>query len=72
MMMMMMKTEFRTYCGLAGDLQEMLVAKSELGIEESKLIKRVGLFRHYRMKRAKRKLLKRLELQSGKLHVEGY
>ena len=30
-----MKVTFRTYCGLAGDLQELLIAKSEIGIEES-------------------------------------
>lgn len=65
-----MKVEFRTYCGLAGDLQELLIAKSESGYEESMLISRVGWFRHYRMKRAKKRLLKELELVTGKKHVE--
>lgn len=57
-----MKVTFRTYCGLAGDLQELLIAKSETGIEESELIYRVGWFRHYRMKRAKKRLVKMLTL----------
>jgi len=65
-----MKVTFRTYCGLAGDLQELLIAKSYTGIEESKLIYRVGWFRYYRMKRAKNRLIKRLELITGQKHVE--
>ena len=67
-----MKVDFRTYCGLAGDLQELLTARSESGIEESKLIPRTGWFRHYHMKRAKKILLKRLELRTGKKHFESY
>lgn len=65
-----MKVTFRTYCGLAGDLQELIIARSDTGIEESELIYRVGWFRHYRMKRAKKRLMKRLELLTGKKHVE--
>jgi len=65
-----MKVTFRTYCGLAGDLQELLIAKSETGIEESELIYRVGWFRYYQMKKAKNRLIKRLELLTGKKHVE--
>ena len=65
-----MKVTFRTYCGLAGDLQELLIAKSKTGIEESELIYRVGWFRHYRMKRAKKQLVKKLELLTGSKHVE--
>lgn len=65
-----MKATFRTYCGLAGDLQELLVAESEQGIEVSRLIPRTGMFRYYRMKRAKKKLLKELELETGKKHTE--
>jgi hypothetical protein len=65
-----MKVTFRTYCGLAGDFQELLIAKSEIGIEESELIYRVGWFRHYRMKRAKKRLVKILELLTGSKHVE--
>lgn len=51
-----MKVEFRTYCGLAGDLQELLIAKSDTGIEESELIPRVGMFRYLHMKWAKKKI----------------
>ena len=65
-----MKVTFRTYCGLAGDLQELLIARSDIGIEESELIYRVGWFRHYRMKRAKKRLMERLELLTGKKHIE--
>jgi hypothetical protein len=65
-----MKVTFRKYCGLAGDLQELLIAKSDTGIEESELIYRVGCFRYYRMKRAKKRLIKTLELLTGQKHVE--
>ena len=65
-----MKVIFRTYCGLAGDLQELLIARSGIGREESELIRRVGWFRHYRMRKAKKRLLKKLELLTGKKHVE--
>ncbi len=65
-----MKVTFRTYCGLAGDLQELLIARSDTGIEESELIYRVGWFRHYRMRIAKKRLIKRLELLTGKKHTE--
>ena len=65
-----MKVIFRTYCGLAGDLQELLIAKSDIGIEESELISRVGWFRNYLMKRMKKRLIKRLELLTGKKHTE--
>jgi len=65
-----MKVTFRTYCGLAGDLQELLIARSDDGIEESELIYRVGWFRYYRMRRAKKRLLKKLELRTGKKHQE--
>lgn len=65
-----MKVTFRTYCGLAGDLQELLIARSDTGAEESELIYRVGWFRHYRMRIAKKRLMKRLELLTGKKHVE--
>ena len=66
----MEKVIYHTYCGLAGDLQEMLVATSSTGIQESTLITRVGLFRYYRMVKAKKKLAKLLELRTGKKHIE--
>ena len=65
-----MKVNFRIYCGLAGDLQELLIAESETGISESELITRVGWFRHHRMRRAKKRLIKKLELRTGKKHQE--
>jgi len=65
-----MKVVFRTYCGLAGDLQELLTGKSESGIEEYKLIPVIGWFRYYWMRRAKRIIIKRLELRTGSVHVE--
>ena len=64
-----MKVTFRTYCGLAGDLQELLIARSDTGIEVSQFIHRVGWFRHYRMRIAKKRLIKRLELLTGKKHT---
>ena len=65
-----MVVTFRTYCGLAGDLQELLIARNESGLEESELIYRVGWFRYYKMKRAKKRLIKKLELRTGKKHTE--
>lgn len=65
-----MKATFRTYHGLAGDLQELLIAKSDSGHEVSKLIPLISLFKYKRMKKAKRKLLKELELLTGKKHTE--
>jgi hypothetical protein len=66
----MIKTTFRTYSGLAGDLHELLIAKSETGVQESKLIDCTGWFRYYKIKRAKKRLLKLLELRTGKTHIE--
>lgn len=65
-----MKVTFRTYCGLAGDSQELLIATSENDIQESALIYRCGFLRYYRMKRAKKKLIKILELLTGQKHAE--
>lgn len=65
-----MRTEFRIYCGLAGDLQELLIARSDSGLESMVLINRTGPFRHIRMRRAKKSLLRKLELQTGKKHFE--
>jgi hypothetical protein len=65
-----MKAKFRTYCGLAGDLQELLIVESQTGIQEMELISRVGFFRHYRMRRAKKRLLKKLEILTGQKHEE--
>lgn len=64
-----MKTEFRTYCGLAGDLQELLLATSEMNVTVSKLIPRIGWFKNYLKRKATRTLLKELELLTGQKHV---
>lgn len=65
-----MIAEFRTHCGLSGDLQELLIAKSESGLQESVLIPRTGWFRHFWMRRAKKKLLNKLEVLTGSKHIE--
>lgn len=65
-----MKTTFRTYCGLAGDLQELLTARSAISLEVSELIPRTGILRYYRMRRAKKRLLRKLELLTGVVHYE--
>ena len=56
----MNKLNFRLYCGEAGDLQELLIAETNDGNKESWLICRVGIFRHFFLRRAKEKLIKRL------------
>lgn len=65
-----MKVNFRLYCGEAGNLQQLLMAKAEDGNEEAILISRVGLFRNCFLNRAKRKLIKKLELETGKKYTE--
>ena len=65
-----MKTTFRLYCGTVGDLQTLLIAESEYGIQESILISRGGCFQYWKMQNAKRKLLRRLEVKTGKKHYE--
>lgn len=65
-----MKVNFRLYCGLAGDLQQLLIAETEDDNQEHMLISRVGLFRKLFLNRAKRKLIKRLELKTGKKYTE--
>lgn len=52
--------EFRTYCGLAGDLQELLIARDSFGKEQHMLIPRTGLFKEYIIRRAKQKLINKL------------
>jgi hypothetical protein len=68
--MIMDKVNFRLYCGEAGDLQELLIAETDDGNKDSCLIYRVGIFRHFFLRRAKDKLIKRLELETGKKYTE--
>ncbi len=66
-----MKVNFRTYCGEPGDLQELLIAETDTsGAFATELIPRTGWFRYYRMKRAKKRLLRKLELLTGQKHIE--
>lgn len=67
-----MKVYFHTYKGLAGDLQEMLVGRSECGQEKSRLIPATGSLRRRQrvMRRAKRKICRSLELLTGAKHEE--
>lgn len=65
-----MKAKFKTTVGLAGDSQTLLTATSEMGCSESTLVSRTGCFQYWRMKNAKKKLLKQLELKTGKIHTE--
>lgn len=69
-----MEVKFRTYCGLAGDLQELLIGESETNLSESILIPRIGpsWYRLWRIRRAKRSILKKFEVLTGKRHYEKY
>lgn len=59
-----MDVTFRTYCGLAGDQQELLILETNTGIQLSRLYNRAS-FKNFNQKRAKRKLQKELKsLQS--------
>lgn len=67
-----MQIKFRTYCGLAGDLQELLIGETEDGYSESKLIPRTGpmWWRLWRMKKSKRWIINRIELITGRQYHE--
>lgn len=67
-----MKVKFRLYTGEAGDLQTLLIGESETGHIESVLIPRTGFswYRLYRMRAAKKSIIKKLELVTGKKHHE--
>jgi hypothetical protein len=55
-----MQVTFRTYCGLAGDLQELLILETSTGIKLSRLYNRAS-FKSFNQKRAKRKLQRELK-----------
>jgi len=67
-----MRTEFSLYSGLAGDLQVTLKARNESGLVVSTLIPSTGWLRYRALRKAKRKLLKELELKTGQKHIEHY
>lgn len=71
-----MRVQFRTYCGLAGDLQEMLICEVK---HDGKILNRIdrliprvgpGWYRLWRMRRAKRSILNELEILTGEKHYE--
>lgn len=61
-----MKVRFRTYQGLAGELDKLLICESEEGYKESCLYSTVGPFKLWKLRYAKLKLIKRMELLTGK------
>ncbi|HMB30623.1 MAG TPA: hypothetical protein VKN82_02230 [Desulfohalobiaceae bacterium] len=61
---------FHTYCGLAGDLQGMLVGVDQEGYREDELYTRTGFFYYLSLCRAKRKILRRFELETGQKALE--
>lgn len=67
-----MKVQFRTYRGLAGDLQELLIGENIEGQSKSILIPSVGprWYRLWRMRKAKRYILNELEILTGTRHHE--
>ena len=65
-----MKIYFHTYKGLAGDLQELLIGETEDGYRDDELFTVVGWFKNWNLKQAKKKILKRLELKTGRAYTE--
>lgn len=58
-----MEVTFRTYCGLAGDLQELLILETNTGIQLSRLYNR-SFLKAFNQNRARRKLLRELKNQT--------
>ena len=65
-----MKIHFYTYCGEAGDLQELLVGVSPSGRKVYQLFTRVGFFHLFNLRRAKKKILKEFEILTGRKSEE--
>lgn len=65
-----MKVTFRTFQGLAGELDQLLICESQCGHKVTRLYSTVGLFKLYKLRRAKRMLKRKLELKTGKKIVE--
>lgn len=66
----MQKISFYTYCGVAGDLQGMLVGSDSTGTKVCKLYNR-SIFPLWNLRRAKKKILKEFEILTGKKSTEG-
>lgn len=60
-----MRAKFRQYQGLAGELDIMLILESEEGHRVDRLYKNTGIFAYWNLKRARRKLIKEMELLTG-------
>lgn len=65
-----MTVKFHTYCGLAGDLQLLLIGETEDGYSECELFSRVGWFKLRKLRKAKEKILRSLELKTGRVYTE--
>lgn len=71
-----MQVYFRTYCGEAGDLQELIIGEVKRDGKTvnsiNRLIPRTGpkWYRIWRMRIAKRSILDAFELLTGELHYE--
>ena len=61
-----MEINFRTYNGLAGDLQLLLIAETDCGIREDILFNRTSLFSFYF---ARKKLIRRVNKQVQKKYA---
>ena len=61
-----MDVKFRTYQGLAGELDQMLICESEAGHKETCLYSTAGLFKLLKLRYAKWKLIRKMELLTGK------
>lgn len=62
-----MKVNFRQYQGLAGELDILLICESEEGHSESILYKNTGIFANWNLRRARNRLMKKMELLTGKI-----
>lgn len=63
-----MTITFRTYCGLAGDLDELLIGETpDKRHDASRFVPRTGFvwYRLWRIKRAKKQIINEIELNSG-------
>ena len=58
---------FRTYNGMAGDSQQLLIGESSNGEEESALY---SVSSKWSMRRAKKRILKRFKKKTGNIHYE--
>jgi len=60
-----MEVTFRQYQGLAGELDILLICESNSGHSVSRLYRHTGIFANWNLKRARRKLMRKMELLTG-------